>query len=195
MKKLLTILLITLSLLFISGCGGDESKTSEIFDSSELDATEFKLYASQEFTIKYPINWIIKTDFDKSFPNTTVTSFTDSSRDGFKPNINIDKRKITSGTDSISFGNELLKKHESDLIDFKKIAQQNISFKVAGNKQDSIISVFEGKNNSEGEKYKFIQTYAIKGEYAYTITGTMLTSETDDITSKITTSLKTLELL
>lgn len=192
MKKLIITFLLSLSLVNLSGCG-DSGNTVSKEDAVVLE--NYKLYASEEFSIRYPKNWSIETKLD-GYPETTIILFLNELSDSrFKENINIDKRAIKGGTDGISFAQQMLSKHEADLINFQKIAQQNIQIKIAGEDTDAVLAVFEGKNMKDGDKFKFIQVYAVKNGYGYIATATMLNSANDETISSLTTSLKTLTLL
>lgn len=191
MKKFLTLSFIICVLsLGLSACFG-----SDATDSQSLDPQLYKTYATEEYAIKYPKNYEMKTDFPDSFPQSTEIIFLDSANSSdFKPNINIDKRATKPAMTSIDFATEMLQKNGKDLIGFKKIAEDKISIKVGDNNEDTIIAVFEGKNKSDGKLFKFVQIYAVKGSFAYIATGTMLSEADNAKLDEITKSIKSFEI-
>ncbi|OGJ49211.1 hypothetical protein A2335_05020 [Candidatus Peregrinibacteria bacterium RIFOXYB2_FULL_32_7] len=195
MKKILiTFFFILFSLsffLFFSGCFGEEETPTA---TTEVSAEDFKLYAVEDFAIRYPKNWAIQTELADDFPETTIVTFTDPNNGYFHTNINIDKRTLKPNLDNISFAQEMLNKHSGDLINFKKIAEQNVKIKISGTSTDAIFAVFEGKNQRDGDTFKFMQIYAVKGSFGYTATGTMLNNAGEEIDNKLSTSLKTFEV-
>jgi len=188
MKKFLITILLFFVAVFVSACGGSSN------DTTVNDNVNFKLYASQDFAIRYPIDWEVKTAFDGKFPDSTVIVFVNiTDKASLKANINIDRRSV-SNVDNISFAKQMLNRHETDLIEYKKIAEQNLKVKVSGEAKDTVMTVFEGKNKTDGDRFQFIQIYAVKGSYAYIATGTMLAAADEATIQAITSSLKTLEI-
>lgn len=176
-------------LLSLSSCLGGSS------DTLTLDPEKYKTYATEEYAIKYPKDFEIKTEFPDNFPQSTEVIFLNTTNSSdFKTNINIDKRATKPDINSSDLATEMLQKNAKDLLEFNKIAEDKTSIKVADDTVDTIIAIFEGKNQSDGKKFKFIQVYAVKGSFAYIATGTLLADATSDELNEITNSIKSFEV-
>ncbi len=186
-------MIILIALLIFPGCS--KENTVEISEKTKINTENFKLYGSEEFAIRYPKGWAIETKMSNAYPKSTLILFINKlSEKSFKENINIDKRELKTGVDNLTFAQNMLSKNESDLIGFQKIAEQNIKIKIAGEEKDTIFAVFEGRNKRDGDKFRFLQVYAVKDTIGYIATATILANSPEEMNNTLSTSVKSLEI-
>lgn len=173
-----------------SGCFG-------IFGGASQDSTATntgKLFENQEISLRYASNWNKVTEFGGNFPTNTIVAFQNltPSKDIYA-NLNLTKEKSLDNKSSLEFAENVLSLHQKTLNYFKEIGRENITLNVAGVKEKTLLVTFDAKADATNTPIlRFQQTYLIKGESAYILTGTYSPDEDDSVVKKITLMLKSL---
>ncbi len=176
MKKLYIFLLISLFLL--NGCfGGDEPELK----TPEFEG--FKTYEAPSFSIAVPERWEIieQRDFKDDIPSQTQVIFKNNIKnDKFTANANVNKQLLNKAMTSGEFARTEIAGHKSTLLNYREISR-NDEFKViVGDKvHNSVFILFEGKQAENQSMIRVVQTFAVNGADAYTVTAAYL-KETED---------------
>lgn len=172
MKRTIFSLMIILSLFSFSGCfGGDDST-----DTSQLQ--NFSVYTAPTFSISIPNQWqtIEPKDFSSDVPQETQIIFRDNIQsDIFTANANVTKRILTKPFNSLDYGKAMMKENKGSLLNFKEVSRdEEFNIVIGGQLQKTLLVLFEGKENEAEPTIRIIQTYAVNGSDAYTITAAYL---------------------
>ncbi len=156
---------------------------------------DFNLYDLSDFSIQYPKDWEVIDTFSDKYPKETILAFKNpEANSSFYANVNVSKMKIDSALSSLDFANKKIENHKIALGEFTEISRQDINLNINGKPEKTILLLFSGKYDPQGKTYKYLQTYAVKNNYAFTITGSVSRSEKDEIVKKIETMLKSFSL-
>lgn len=172
MKRTTLVLIIVISTFILTGCfGGDNTS-----DQSQLQ--NFSVYNAPTFSINFPNQWqtIEPKDFSKEVPNETQIIFRDNIQsDIFTANANVTKRILTQPMSSLNYGKAMMNENKGSLLNFKEISRdEEFNIVIGGQMQKTLLILFEGKENEAQPTIRIIQTYAVNGSDAYTITAAYL---------------------
>jgi hypothetical protein len=176
MKKLYIFLLI--SVFVLNGCFGS--------DEPEIQTPQFEgfnTYEAPSFSIAVPERWdvIEQRDFTDDIPSQTQVIFKNNIKnDKFTANANVTKQLLNEAMTSQEFARTEIAGHKSTLLNYREISR-NDEFKViVGDKvHNSIFILFEGKQAENQPMIRVVQTFAVNGADAYTVTAAYL-KETED---------------
>jgi len=174
MKKLNIFLLI--SAFVLTGCFGGGEPTLEV---PEFEG--FKTYEAPSFSIAVPERWevIEQKDFTEDIPPQTQIIFKNNLKnDKFTANSNVTKQLLNSAMSSQEFARTEISGHKNTLLNYQEISR-NDEFKViVGDKvHNSVYILFEGKQAEDQPMIRVVQTYAVNGADAYTVTAAYLKEE------------------
>lgn len=152
----------------LTGCfGGGEEVTREVPENY----TEYEVPA---FSIHIPDNWkvIEPKDFSDEIPHGTQIAFHSNVKsDIFTTNANIAKRLLTSPQTSMEFARSSIGVNKENLMNYREVARDDkFNILIGEEIEKTILILFEGKLRETDPTVRFIQTYAVKGADAYTIT-------------------------
>ena len=102
----------------------------------------------------------------------------------FTANVNIVKRGLEQATDSTQYANLVGNRQKSGLVDYDEVKKEESGVTIGDQKTPSYFVVFNARKTTQDQLIRYWQTYAIKDNFAYIITGASSTNESES-TSKI----------
>jgi len=181
-KKSLLIFALCATLTF-TGCfgGGEEEVTQDI-------PSDFKTFNAAAFSISIPGTWevIEPVDFTSDIPGGTQVIFRNNVKsDVFTSNANVTKEILTSPMTSYDFGLSVMENNKK-LKNYKEISRDNeYKILIGGDLVNSIRLEFEGKENESDPTVRVIQTYAVAGADAYTVSAAYYYGPVDDLSGEV----------
>lgn len=172
MKRAFISLALIISLFSFTGClGGNDS-------SGGTQLQNFSVYTAPAFSISMPNSWhtIEPKDFSKDIPQETQIIFRDNIKsDLFTANANVTKRLLKQQTNSLNYGKSMMNENKSSLLNFKEISRdEDFNIAIGGQMQKTLLVLFEGKESESDPTIRIVQTYAVNGSDAYTVTAAYL---------------------
>jgi hypothetical protein len=188
-KKTLTLsLLLSFTLLF-TACGGS-SETDDVNTNGDAD-TFYYSYSTPEFDIEIPDNWETVNAFTSEYPEEIRVAFRNNIKDsGFTANVTIHREENRNNLSNIDFAQDKINDHAGSLINYKLKEQEEVTLSVSNGESTTILNLFEGKNEIDSQDLKFMQTYLIKGETAWTVTATYRDNEDEFVIERMNHMLK-----
>lgn len=182
MKKLNIVLLIAVFIL--TGCFGGGEAT---IDVPQFEG--FKIYEAPSFVIAAPERWEVaeQKDFSQDIPGQTQIIFRNNIKnEKFTANANVTKQLLNQAMTSQEFARTEIAGHKSTLLNYNEISR-NEEFKViVGDKvHNSVYILFEGKQAEDQPMIRVVQTYAVNGADAYTVTAAYLKEEENELIAEI----------
>lgn len=181
-KKSLIVFALTATLTF-AGCfgGGEPSINSDI-------PSDFKTYNAPSFSISIPGSWevIEPVDFTSEIPKGTQVIFRNNVKnDVFTANTNVSKEILTAAVTSYDYGLEVMENNKK-LKNYKEISRDNeYKILIGGELINTILIEFEGKESENQPTIRIVQTYAVAGADAYTISSAYYFGPVDDLSSEV----------
>lgn len=180
-KSLIVFALI--ATLTFAGCFGN-SEDDVVTDVP----TDFKTFNAPSFSISVPSAWnvIEPVDFTSEIPSGTQVIFKNNIKgEVFTANVNVSKEVLKSPFTSYDYGLEIMENNKK-LKNYKKIARDNeYKILIGGELVNSILVTFEGKESEEQPTIRIIQTYAVAGADAYTVSSAYYFGPIDDLSGEI----------
>lgn len=177
MKKALSISLIT-SIFLLTGCFG----SNDTIETPEFAG--FSTYNAPGFSISVPASWetIEPKDFTSDIPSQTQIIFRNNIKnDIFTANANVTKSILSSAMTTQEFAKSEISGNKSTLLNYQEISRNNEhKIIVGGEIHNTVMILFEGKENEQQPTLRITQTYAVNGADAYTITSAYL-KDSDEI--------------
>jgi len=184
-------LILALS-LFLSACGGGDSETITTTDS---ESSYTYTYKTAEYQIEVPKEWDVVDSFNSEYPDGLKVAFRNNVKDSiFTANLTILKEDNTKNDTSYDFAQKKLADHEETLINYKLLDQEGITLQVAGADSNTILSTFEGKNETSGPTLDFMQTNLTKNDNAWTVTASYRPSEDEFTIDELDKMLRSFSL-
>jgi len=177
MKRIFSSLTLIFSLFSLTGCFGSDAPA----ETSQLQ--NFRVYTAPTFSMSVPNQWqtIEPKDFSSDVPQETQIVFRDNvQNDIFTSNANVTKRLLTQQTNSLDYGKSMMNENKGSLLNFKEISRdEDFNIAIGGQVQKTLLVLFEGKENEAEPTIRVVQTYAVNGIDAYTITAAYLPDSTE----------------
>ncbi len=193
MKKTKFFILLISSLFILNGCiGGNDEET--IFDTEKPG---FQIYEEKNFTINLPEEWDIieQNEFTSNVPSETLVIFRNNIKNEvFTANINISKKAIEQNIDVINFVKSSQSQIKNRLLNYKEINFLTKNINKGNEKINAIFIEFEGRQNANEPIIYFKQLNTIYNGIAYTITGSYLQNENENIVNSINEMLNSFHL-
>ena len=166
--------LISLSLL-LSACGGEETSGGD----GEIDESPFTYtYKTAEFQMEALEDWELEDSFTSEYPDGLRVAFRNDVKDSiFTANVTVLAEENTGSDTSYDFAQRKLADHEDTLLNYELLEQETITLTVAGAESKTVLSKFEGKNESTSPTLQFMQITLTEAENAWTVTATYRPSE------------------
>lgn len=182
LKKLSTVLLITLSLLSLSGCFNFFEEEPQQTDSSLTSST----YQTTDFSITIPADWevIDQNDFTSDVPPETLVVFRNNVKnETFTANVNIVQRDLQESVSSLEYANLVNNRQKSGLVDYNETHKETILLPSGDQQVDSYFTAFEARKSTSEPLIRYVQTYGVRGNSAFIVTGALSPQE-NDVTSQ-----------
>lgn len=191
MKKFLSLLLFTS--VFFAACGGSDSATDG--ETEDSDQVFYFRYKTAEFEMDVPDTWEIIDAFTSEYPEDLRVAFKDNVQDSiFTPNVTVLREDNTQSDTSYDFAQRKLADHEETLINYSLVSQEVINLEVDGAESKTMLSTFEGKNDTSGPKLTFVQVTLTKGQKAFTATASYRSGEDEFTVEELDTMLRSFTL-
>lgn len=186
MKKVLSLLVLG---LVLAGCGGGAAPTE-----TEEDV-QFHVYRTADFSIEVPNDWITESAFTNEFPEELRVAFKhDESEQDFVANVTVIKEDNAEKLSNNDFIQEKLRDHENTLLGYQLLSQDEVTLQIGAGESSTLMTTFQGKNDSSGPTLEFMQVTLTQGELAWSATATYLPNEDDFVVDRMNTMLLTFSL-
>lgn len=192
MKKLLSLFFA--GSLFLAACGGSDSDTTD-GEVTESDGPFYFSYKTAEFDMEVPDEWEVVDSFTSEYPDDLRVAFKNNIKDSiFTANVTVLREENSEGDTSYDFAQRKLADHEETLLNYALLSQEVINLLVDGAESKTILSNFEGKNDTSGPTLNFMQVTLTKGEKAWTVTATYRSGEDEFTLEELDTMLRSFTL-
>jgi hypothetical protein len=183
-----------LSVLTLSGCinlsGGTSGGTNTTTDQTQL-------YETSGFSITIPKSWDIieKKDFTSEVPEETQVVFRNNVKnENFTANVNIVKNALQQPVSTADYANMVLNREKTGLFDYKESRKDPVKISIGGTDTDTFFVLFEAKKSTGDNVVRYLQTYGVKSDSAYIVTGAVSPQENAAMVSTIETVVKSFKL-
>lgn len=189
-----------LGLILMAGCGGDKKTPENDADTpSAAPPVEhlafYRTVEADDFLIQVPEKWETVQLFPSDYPANTVVAFLNNNKDNeFVANLNIVRNEIADLTLTSDYAADMFRTVATQLLNFKKLGQTEISLPFGESTTPSFVFEFEGTNDPKTRTRGFIQTYGVKGTTAYIVTGTYALSDSELTVDQVKQAIKTFRL-
>lgn len=190
-KKILNFSLIALTVLALAGCGnsGTQTKTTTDERSKDLDYPEYTMRIAREWDV------IEAKDFTADVPQETALVVRNNVKnEDFTANVNILRRNLQTTKETLEYAKEVINRQKSGLLNYKEDKRDVSKMNIGDKKVDSYVVTFEGKKDAQSDLIKFVQTYAVKGNYGYIVTGSYSLKESGDNMNTVEEIVKSFSL-
>lgn len=190
MSKLLVSSLITLAVV-VSGCGGTTvTETTGVLPDS-------RLFVADELEISYPRSWrvLTKKDFTSNTPAETKIVFQRNVQGNVIVNVSVGRVKLGQPISSLDFAKNQIHQARNGLLNFEEVAREDIFINVgADTSEDTVLITYKAKGDAEKPVLQFVQAFVVKGDFAYTLTGTMSETEAEEVVNIVKNMIKSFRL-
>ena len=177
--------------LFLTACGGSDSGST----TGDTADSYYYTYKTAEFQLEVPKEWEVVDSFTSEYPDGLKVAFRNNVKDSiFTANLTILKEDNTNSDTSYDFAQKKLADHEDTLLNYTLLDQEGITLLVAGAESNTIISTFEGKNETSGPTLDFMQTNLTKNDNAWTVTASYRPGEDEFTVEQLDTMLRSFNL-
>jgi hypothetical protein len=180
-KKSLFIFALSATLTFTGCFGSNDSGVSSDVPSG------FKTFNAASFSLSVPGTWEIiePVDFTSDIPDgTQVIVRNNVKNDVFTSNANVTKEILNSPMSSYDFGLDVLESNKK-LKNYREISRNNeYKILIGGDLVKTILVEFEGKESEEQPTIRVVQTYAVAGADAYTVSAAYYHGPVDDLSGE-----------
>lgn len=191
-KKLLGVSIIIMATVFaLSGCGSSGTQQKPTTDERS------RVIDNAEFTMRIPREWdvIEAKDFTADVPpETTMVVRNNVKNEDFTANVNIIRRSLQTTKETLEYAKEVINRQKSGLLNYKETKRDVSKMKIGDKTVDSYVVTFEGKKDAESDLVRFVQTYAVKGNMGYIVTGSYSLKESGDNMNTVEEIVKSFSL-
>jgi hypothetical protein len=194
-SRQLILTVSTLSLLTLSGCinlgGGTTTPTKTATDQTT------QVYETNEFSISIPKGWEIieKKDFTSDVPATTQVVFRNNVKnETFTANVNIVKNTLQQTTSTTDYANMVLNREKTGLYNYTQSGKEQTKISIGGTETDTLLTLFEAKESTSANTVRYLQTYGVKSENAYIVTGSISPKENETVLTTIESIVKSFKI-
>jgi hypothetical protein len=184
-----------LSLLILSGClnfGGDSSG-----EPAKTANENTITYDTGEFSIVVPKDWEIieSKDFTSEVPNETVVVFRNNVKnENFTANVNIVRNALQEPVSTLDYAKMVLNREKNGLYNYKESRRDSVKISIGGTETDTFFVLFEAKKSADDKNIRYLQTYGVKGDSAYIVTGAASPQEDANMIKTIEDTVKSFKL-
>jgi len=177
-NKILRFSLIAITVASLTGCGGSGTQTKAPTDERS------RIIDNTEFNLRVPTAWevIESKDFTNDVPKETLLVIRNNVKnDTFTANVNVIRKDLQTTEETLEYAKEVLNRQKSGLLNYKEYKRDVVKMKIGDKQVDGYIVTFEGKKDPQSDLIIFVQTYAVKGNRGYIVTGSYTPQESGDI--------------
>lgn len=191
-KSILTVAII--SIFGLTGCfGGDEEDGGS---NQEIAGTK-KIYETNDFSIALPLDWEVveESQFTSNVPSEAKVVFVNNLKsDRFTANVNIHVTQFTEEVSISDFATSSLEQARNTLTSFSEGQSSEISVSFGEESIPGIFLNFSGKRNSVDPLVQWQQLTVISDELGYTISGSYLSDENENVVKQVSEMLNSFAL-
>ncbi len=190
-KKILGISIMMVTVLALSGCGNSSTQQKPTTDERS------RVIDNAEFTMRIPREWdvIEAKDFTADVPaETTMVVRNNVKNEDFTANVNVIRRSLQTTKETLEYAKEVINRQKSGLLNYKETKRDVSKMKIGDKTVDSYVVTFEGKKDAESDLVRFVQTYAVKGNMGYIVTGSYSLKESGDNMNTVEEIVKSFSL-
>jgi len=169
MKKI-SIYFLTLTLLLsLGGCFnfGDEETTTTPEEG-------YSTYKTDNFSINVPEKWEVigQNEFTSDVPDVTVAVFRNNVKnETFTANVNIVSKQLQNPVSTIEYAKMVINRESSGLVGYNELTKETVFINIDGKETDTLLNRFEAKKTANENTVRYIQTYGVKGDTGFIVTG------------------------
>lgn len=194
MKKFTASLIAALLLFSLGGCFNFGEDTSSGGGQSEEGYTTYK---TEEFSIMVPEKWevINENEFTTDVPEVTVAVFRNNVKnETFTANVNIVMKKLQEPADTMEYAKMVVNRQSSGLVNYKELAKETVQMWIEGKETATLLNRFEAKKTAEDNTVRYVQTYGVKGDNAFIVTGSFAPQESESVLQTVEKIVKSFRL-
>ncbi len=189
MKKIITSLLIGISIFALAGCSGkDDTQTTDTTIPTNLAKFE-----TTDFSILYPQEWEVlnQEKFPTNVPPSTIVVIRNNIKSEiFTANLNVSQSPLKETTTSKDFATATINAAQNNLINFKEISREKVA--VAGD--ETFIATFQGRKSATESLIEFKTLCLARNGFGIIITAAYLPNEDQIVVTKLSDMLKSFTL-
>jgi len=191
----LTILLILLTpslMLSLGGCFnfGDNGTTIAPDEG-------YTIYKTDDFNISVPEKWEVigQNEFTSDVPNVTVVVFRNNVKnETFTANVNIVSKKIQDPVNSLEYAKMVINRESSGLVGYNELSKESITITTGETDTETLLNRFEAKKTVNDNTVRYIQTYGVKGDTGFIVTGAVSPRESESVLQTVEKIVKSFRL-
>lgn len=194
-KKRIFGLIIAISTLTLTGCGGGDTT-----DSANGGATGSGQvgYEGADFNINVPTDWEVldENDFTSQVPGETRVAFRSNFKnESFTANLNVGQKNVGEDVSSEDFAKSNLAVAKKNLLGFEQISMETFPV-VKGDDEEleGVLIQFQGKRVATDPIVQFKQISIVDNGIGYTVTSAFLTNEDESIVKQLDQMLDSFSL-
>jgi len=193
-KRALLTILSGILFFSVAGCidlGGSSSSQATPTDDKS------KAYETAAFTITIPKEWEVigEKQFTSIVPGETVVVFRNNVKnETFTANVVIIKNSLLEPVDNLEYAKMVLNREKTGLYDYKESRRDEAKISIGGKELPTFFADFQAKKSSEEKLVRYLQTYAVKDNAAYIVTGGASPKENDSTIKTIEEMVKSFKL-
>jgi len=183
-------LLSILCLLVLSGC-------SDGGDVVEVTPVNTHYYATKDFRILIPDEWeIIEPNrFTSQTPVNTLIAFRNNVRnENFTANVVIITNALQQTISTTDYSRLLLQKLKTELIGYTELQVENIPITIGAGLENTLFSFIEGREGSNSDVKRFMQSSGVKEKNAYIAIGSFLSDDLEATAQTIEKMIRSFEI-
>jgi len=192
MTKLFKYILLVAMVLAFSGCfsfGGDED--------AQTTEEGFTTYKTANFSVDVPSAWDVlnQDEFTSDVPDVTVVVFRNNVKnETFTANVNIVAKQIQEAVSSDEYAKLVVNRQSSGLVDYSEISKDSAKVMIGGSEADTLLTKFEARKDVDDNLVRYIQTYGVKGNTAFIVTGAISPQESESVVQLVEKVVKSFAL-
>ncbi len=192
MKKFSVYFLTLTLLLSLGGCFN--------FGEEENPATSeegYTTYKTDNFSISVPEKWevINQDEFTSDVPEVTEVVFRNNVKnETFTANVNIVSKKLQVPVSTLEYAKMVINRQSSGLVGYNELAKETSSLTVGDAQAETLLNRFEAKKTADDNTVRYIQTYGVKGDTGFIITGAVSPGESESVLQTVEKIVKSFRL-
>lgn len=175
MNKKAVLSVILLSTL-LTGCLDSNPSSSD----EQKIPTGFHEYNGEGFSLQIPDEWevVSSTSFSSAVPKNTIVAFRSNLRSArFTPNVAILKNELSQEITAADYASALKQKIINELANFREIQIEKTNIKIAGKDEETLFIYVEGREGTDKDLKRFVETAGVKGRTAFIAAGALLADD------------------
>lgn len=194
-RRPITFTLLTIFSAFaLSGCFNffEEEPTDD-----GLQPGNSSSYETDQFSISIPSDWevIESNDFTSEVPPETVVVFRNNVKnETFTANVNIVERGLQEPVSATEYANLVNNRQKSGLVDYRELSKETINIPLGDSQIETYLTVFEARKATNENMIRYYQTYGVRENAAFIVTGAVSTQETETTSQTVENIVRSFRL-